>query len=542
MATGISCYCINPYCHQRANFYGYHSNACQACDTPLMIQPQGFLLKQPLYGLQEGANSEVFEIEAFGFAGESYPKIVKILSPNAAAIAIELFKQEGDILRSLRGHAVPKVEHQPYFTVAIARSSSTPVKLHCLMMEKIEGKTLDQVLENQSKIAPDQAIDWLRQMAQLLLEVHRKNIIHRDLKPGNIMVRQNDSHPYGELMLIDFGAARLGSLTYLEKITQGQPQAKVISLGYTAPEQKKGLPIFKSDLYALGRTFIHLLTGLNPHNIDYESSNLQQFIPHLNLVKILRDLTETDPAKRLPNCQSLLVAINRVLVAENAHPAALHWTVFSRWFTPKKAIAALCILGAGFAVNPLRLGLADYFFSKAETYYMDGSTQEAIASYNRSLFLNPYSSKGNFGKAYICDEKEDHICAEDHYLKTLKNSLDHGSEEYVSSTNNLALIYIQQNRSLQAAIVDLQAILASAQKLKLEGYVHKNLAWGYFATQDLTQSIIHFRKAQQSLGSHSDFDCLQTLINEAEATGQIPPINRCFDEPEQLLTAEPAPH
>lgn len=235
--------------------------------------------------------------------------------------------------------AVPKVEHQPYFTVAIAQSHSAPQTLHCLTMEKIEGKTLDHVLENQDNIPPDQAIDWLRQMAQLLLEVHRKSIIHRDLKPGNIMVRENENHPYGELILIDFGAARLSTLTHLKKITQDEPQTKVVSLGYTAPEQKQGLPIFKSDLYALGCTFIHLLTGFSPNNVDYENLDLKQFIPHLNLVKILRDLTEIEPQKRLPNCRALLQEINQILVVQDAHFLALYWTGCSRWFTPKKAIA-----------------------------------------------------------------------------------------------------------------------------------------------------------------------------------------------------------
>ncbi|NJN72664.1 MAG: hypothetical protein HC799_07555 [Limnothrix sp. RL_2_0] len=198
----------------------------------------------------------------------------------------------------------------------------------------------------------------------------------------------------------------------------------------------------------------------------------------------------------------------------------------------QKGDRALLILGAGFGLNPLRLFLADYFFSKAETYYMDGLGPEAIALYDRSLFLNPHNSQGHFGKAFICDEQTDHVCAEKHYTKVLSGSSDRRSEEHIFSTNNLALIHIQQDRNLQAAITNLQTILPFAQKINKEGFIYKNLALGYLAAKDLAQGIIHFDQAKKTLKEHPDFDCIQTLINEAEATGEIPPITHCFDTPD----------
>lgn len=104
------------------------------------------------------------------------------------------------------------------------------------------------------------ALEWLMQTMTILNEVHAQQFFHRDIKPSNIMLR-----PDGQLVLIDFGAVRAVTQTYMAK--QGaQGVTGIHSMGFTPPEQMNGQAVTQSDFFALGRTFIYLLTGKEPTN------------------------------------------------------------------------------------------------------------------------------------------------------------------------------------------------------------------------------------------------------------------------------------
>ena len=70
--------------------------------------------------------------------------------------------------------------------------------------------------------------------------------------------------PNGQLVLIDFGTAREVSATYFAKVGQGGNVTGIVSPGYTPPEQTNGKAVPQSDFFALGRTFVYLLTGKPP--------------------------------------------------------------------------------------------------------------------------------------------------------------------------------------------------------------------------------------------------------------------------------------
>jgi serine/threonine protein kinase len=78
-------------------------------------------------------------------------------------------------------------------------------------MEHIIGESLDQKI-TANPLPINIALDWLQQIAKILTVIHQQNIIHRDIKPSNIMLRFSDQkaqeYPHGELILIDFGAAK----------------------------------------------------------------------------------------------------------------------------------------------------------------------------------------------------------------------------------------------------------------------------------------------------------------------------------------------
>jgi WD40 repeat protein len=197
----------------------------------------------------------------FGKVYEAYygaiPKLLKVLKQkhNDKPRIIELFQQEAAVLSQLNHPGVPRVDPDGYFQF-FPSNSTEPV--HCIIMEKIDGLNLKQWMRQQGNhpISEKQGFNWLKQLAEILHLVHQKNYFHRDIKPENIMIRSN-----GQLVLIDFGTARELTFTYLADVGGAGSVTKISSAGYTPPEQEKGHAVPQSDFYALGRTFVYLLTG-----------------------------------------------------------------------------------------------------------------------------------------------------------------------------------------------------------------------------------------------------------------------------------------
>jgi WD40 repeat protein/tRNA A-37 threonylcarbamoyl transferase component Bud32 len=241
-------YCINPNCPNRQNPDDF--KCCQACGTPLLVKNR-YRLVQPLRTLERSLYIEVFEVDRQGT-----PKVLKVLKNNDD-ILLRLFKREADVLISLNYQGIPQVEPGEYFTVELLNNQR---QLHCLVMEKIAGQDLEKYLQEHGAISEKLALNWLEQLAKILHEVHQKSLFHRDIKPSNIMLQ-----PDGQLVLIDFGAARWITDTVVENVGD---ITKVFTHGYAAPEQMEGRALPQSDFFALGRTFVHLLTNKSPQQLS----------------------------------------------------------------------------------------------------------------------------------------------------------------------------------------------------------------------------------------------------------------------------------
>jgi serine/threonine protein kinase len=251
--------CINPSCPQPDHPQN-HGQYCCACGTELVLG-QGighqYRVQRCLSGSEAAAGGFgiIYEI----IEGASL-KILKVLQTkhNSSAKAVELFKQEADVLQQFRGKAgIPAIDD--YFT----HRTKQGLVLHCIAMEKVNGVTLTQWLEDQHQNEPINAklaLAWLQEIVEILGLVHGANYFHRDIKPDNIMLRNS-----GKLVLIDFGTARDMTASYMAKLQQGWVTG-IISQGFTPPEQMQGQAIAmpQSDFYALGRSFAQLLTGKHP--------------------------------------------------------------------------------------------------------------------------------------------------------------------------------------------------------------------------------------------------------------------------------------
>jgi serine/threonine protein kinase len=244
--------CINPDCSRPDHPGNSEASSCQACGTTLVLQGRYRVMR--VLSNQTG----------FGVVYEAYernlPKILKVLRRDRARIdkVLALFKQEAVVLSHLRHPGVPFVSEAGYFTIT---PSAATEPLHCIVMEKIDGLNLKQWMQQQGNhpIHEEQAIGWLQQLAGILQQVHQSHYFHRDIKPDNVMIRTS-----GQLTLVDFGAAREMTQTYLAQMHQGSGITAISSAGYTPPEQEQGQAVPQSDFYALGRTLIYLLTAKSP--------------------------------------------------------------------------------------------------------------------------------------------------------------------------------------------------------------------------------------------------------------------------------------
>jgi serine/threonine protein kinase len=245
--------CINPSCEHPQN----PDNVlfCKSCGSELLLDNRYRALKQ----LGQGGFGKTYEV--IDYTQENDPdqqkriKVLKILIDNNPK-CLELFKREAKVLSKFHDPGIPRVEPDDYFTY---QPNQQTEPLYCLVMEKIEGLNLSQYIVKRGRVIPEkQAIQWLIQLVTILEKIHNENFFHRDIKPSNIMIRAN-----GHLALIDFGAVRQMSQTFFSKHSQGQ-LTSIISLGYTPPEQMYGQALPQSDFFALGRTFVYLLTGQEP--------------------------------------------------------------------------------------------------------------------------------------------------------------------------------------------------------------------------------------------------------------------------------------
>lgn len=174
-----------------------------------------------------------------------------------------------------------------------------------IIEDYIEGETLSTILENNGAQPQELVIEWAMQICEALEYLHTRKppIIYRDMKPANVMVK-----PDGNIKVIDFGIAR----EYKD-----QSLADTVSLGtkgYAAPEQfgGRGQTDARTDIYCLGVTLYHLLTGQNPCEPPYEIYPIRHWNPQLSagLEAIIQKCTQLNPADRYQSCAELLYALH----------------------------------------------------------------------------------------------------------------------------------------------------------------------------------------------------------------------------------------
>ena len=210
------------------------------------------------------------------------------------AEAASWFNREAKILAKLDHPNLPKV-----FDYFVNKGR------YYLVMNFIEGDDLDTILEKDGNpgLPEEKVVGWAKELLEVLDYLHNQDppIVYRDIKPANIML-----HKDGRVMLIDFGIARI--------VRDQDISAKTVigTDGYAPLEQYEGQPEPRSDLYALGATMYHLLTGKMPLPLNIPP--VKEAVPNISekLNEAITKATQRNGKDRFAGAKEMLEAFNSI--------------------------------------------------------------------------------------------------------------------------------------------------------------------------------------------------------------------------------------
>ena len=269
-----------------------------------------------------------------------------------------------------------------------------------IVMDYIEGNPLSKALETSGAQNQDDVIEWAKQLCDVLGYLHSRKppIIYRDMKPSNVMLK-----PDGNVMLIDFGTAREFKSSSVADTTCLGTQ------GYAAPEQfgGHGQTDARTDIYCLGATMYHLVTGHNPATPPYEMYPIRQWNPMLSsgLEEIILKCTQRNPEDRYQSCAELLYALDHYkdLDIENKKVQSFKWKTFLATFI----MTIVMLVGTiGFSIG-FTVQSSSTYESKIENGENALDQNAAEESYLEAIEIDPSDLRAYQGllERYLNDSK-----------------------------------------------------------------------------------------------------------------------------------------
>ncbi len=380
-------YCLNPNC-KKPDRNPIGAKFCLSCGTGLLLgdryRPTKSIAREG-FGIALLAEDE--------FKPSKPPCVIKQFFPlehNNAPKAVELFRQEAVRLEQLGKH--------PQIPELLAHFEEGD-RLY-IVQEFIDGKNLAQELVQTGSFREHQIRSLLQDLLPVLQFIHKGQVIHRDIKPDNIIRRDSD----GKLVLVDFGAAK-----YVASGAFARTGTTIGSAGYAAPEQTVGKAVFASDIYSLGVTCIHLLTGIQPFDL-YDASESkfvwQNYLIHnpvsKELTRILNKMLELPLNKRYKSADEVLQDLNSASAKQAIPmlkldpPQPLSNAIANSLAQPSQRIAQ-------FTANPrfqvpkswltagivLLAGLTGYQYWQLTRWNLELNTDRIGADYNNMYISKP---------------------------------------------------------------------------------------------------------------------------------------------------------
>lgn len=363
-----------------------------------------------------------------------------------------------------------------------------------VVMDYIEGESLDKILNEFGAQPEEMVVNWTKQLCDALSYLHsqKPSIIYRDMKPANVMLK-----PEGNIKIIDFGIAR-------EYKEQNLADTTVLGTkGYAPPEQYSGQTDPRSDIFALGMTMHHLLTGVDPRNGE-PYVPVRQWNPELSEgIEIIIDrCVEPAAENRYQSCSDLLYDLE--------HPELI-----TKGFKKKqrrKLIAFIIAIGmsaimaiAGFVLNMTATSLntqdyeANIGMSDPVNYYTAISIYpERIEAYD--LLIDYYKEH---------DATEDNVKKIGNIIETNASYLDTTKSEFAELYYDMGKLYFAQfgDSSLKSAAVNAKPFFEVAVNAEAS-FDKKEIAKCYL-------SICNFM-TKQSKTSENSLDDYNSLFSEIE--------------------------
>ena len=199
---------------------------------------------------------------------------------------------EADMLKKLSHPSLPRI-------VDIIDSPDTI----CIVMDFIPGESMDMVLKREGAQPEEKVIDWAKQLCEVLGYLHNRvpPIIYRDMKPNNIKYADN------RLRVFDFGIAKV------YKGLNAKDTVRLGTRGYAAPEAflESAHTDARSDIYSLGVTLYHMVTGKGPHEVVIQQYPIRYWNPNLSagFEAIISKCIDPNPANRFQSCAELMSAL-----------------------------------------------------------------------------------------------------------------------------------------------------------------------------------------------------------------------------------------
>lgn len=299
-----------------------------------------------------------------------------------------------------------------------------------IVMDYIEGNPLDKAIEATGAQSQENVIDWAKQLCDTLSYLHSRTppIIYRDMKPSNVMIK-----PDGQVVLIDFGTAREYKNTSVADTTC------LGTRGYAAPEQFGGMgqTDARTDIYCLGATMYHLVTGHNPCTYPYEMKPIREWNPQLStgLESIILKCTQSNPDDRYQSCAELYYDLEHYkdLDYENMRKNNIRWKLF--------LISCIMTIFMAGGTVAAAIGSNSLKSSTYESYLKKGNESsdfdDKIENYQQAIKLMPSDSEAymkildvmtddRIGDEYFTDEEYD----------LLRNKvLEHSNVDFGNKTN-----------------------------------------------------------------------------------------------------------
>jgi tRNA A-37 threonylcarbamoyl transferase component Bud32 len=235
---------ICPACQQK-NMFRPNARFCQHCGNDIVLNNDDPTDNRRYFitrVIKKGGQGAVYEgIDAEGRVYAIKEMLDRVDDLKERKEALERFNAEAVLLQRLSHPRIPRIY-----------SHFTDEGKHYVTMDFIRGEDLEEIVEREGKLSEERVLVLADQICDVLSYLHNSGYIYRDMKPSNVMIERAT----GNVKLIDFGIAK--NFKPNERGTQiGTP-------GYAPPEQYQGLATPASDIYALGATLHHMLTGRDP--------------------------------------------------------------------------------------------------------------------------------------------------------------------------------------------------------------------------------------------------------------------------------------